>query len=379
MDATDISLSPDQQEALDAVWGWYEDPHAPATLTLGGYAGTGKTTILRRFTDEAARRGLVTRTCAFTGKAVSVLESKGIAATTLHRLIYTPTSECTLCGRPAKGFCKHCDTGKGIKVAWHRVPHVDADLVIVDEASMLNSRLVADLESLASRVLYVGDHGQLEPIGNDPGLMRSPELRLERIHRQAEGSSIIRFAHHLREGGRPETFGSVGEVEVHRSGMVSVDDFDMMLCGYNNTRAGLNAFVRKERGYTEILEPGERIICLQNDKALNIYNGMLATVLAVEDVGAARLEIDFEDDNGWIWRGVPTSKAAFGLAKKPDWRASRGVALFDYGYAMTVHKAQGSEWERVAVFEQLHPDWTAPRWRYTAATRASKKLAYFVS
>jgi len=107
---------------------------------------------------------------------------------------------------------------------------------------------------------------------------------------------------------------------------------------------------------------------------------MLATVTKVRDASSDKvILLDIVDDMGEERLNLPVIRWQFGQPKKSKYPPRKGTALFDYGYAMTVHKAQGSEWEHVAVFEQLHEDWSAERWRYTAATRASKRLDYFVS
>jgi exodeoxyribonuclease-5 len=75
-----------------------------------------------------------------------------------------------------------------------------------------------------------------------------------------------------------------------------------------------------------------------------------------------------------MYRNMPFVPRQFGQEQRLD--NIRNRTLWDFGYAMTVHKSQGSEWERVAVFEQIAPAWSAARWRYTAATRASRELVY---
>ncbi len=369
---------------MDAIQSWLatEDP----SLTLGGFAGSGKTTIISELLRTM--RGQRVAVCAFTGKAASVLRSKGVDASTMHRLIYAPESWCSLCQHSTtvekvddKATCTRCNKPGYVSTRWIRAPFIDAELVIVDEASMLNSKLVVDIEELAPKILYVGDHGQLEPIGDDPGLMHEPDIRLETIHRQAEGSGIIQFAHHVRTGSHPSRWdGKYDDVHVRigqRPTGEALSKFDAILCGYNNTRVAVNAAIRKQRGYTSKLpEVGERLICLQNDKDIGIFNGLLVTVLqrrASDDYP----RYDIEDDSGQRYFDVRIHPDQFGEEKKLEW-VSKGLGLFEFGYCMTAHKSQGSEWEKVAVLEQLARSWDAARWRYTAATRASKYLEYWL-
>lgn len=374
-----MELSDDQRAAFRAIMRWFLEGEA-TRLTFGGYAGTGKTTLIRAVLDRLGRDVRVA-VCAFTGKAVSVLRGKGIPASTVHRLIYVPEMTCTRCDVRVDrdGFCQRCESDEHAKLRSRLVPILQLDLIVVDEASMLNAGMVQDLESFGVKVLYVGDHGQLEPIGDDPGIMAAPDVRLETIHRQAEGSPVVKFAHMLRVGDRPATWTDRGDVEV-RVGLGSVDlsSYDAILCGYNRTRVALNDRVRRIRGFSGPPAVGERLICLQNDHDVGLFNGMLVTVTRSRGASADAHVLDFIDDAGDEYFKVPVLKSQFGKEKKPD-RRVRGVGVFDWGYAMTVHKSQGSEWSRVAVLEQIAPTWTASRWRYTAATRASSRLDYFLS
>lgn len=382
-----IDISPDQRHALDGVRAWLDDP-TEQTLTLGGLAGTGKTTLIREIMGW--------RPCAIaalTGKAAFVLRTKGVEqACTLHSLIYQPQDACKDCGK-SKEWCTELnlqahvtayeqgqDTPKasalcpasGTKTRFLRVPAIAFGFVIVDEASMLNRRIVADLEAYRAKVLYVGDHGQLEPIGEDPRLMVDPQIRLEQIHRQADGSAIIHFAHRVRKGERPgrSCDGDDDEVLVQYGPPQNLAEFDVVLCGYNKTRVAVNARIRERRRFSGLRpEVGERVICLRNDSELGIFNGMQATVMDLDDES-----IWIEDDVGNRIGSIPVMWEQFGQQKTLD--RDRDRAQFDFGYALTVHKSQGSEFKKVCVLEQIAHSWSAPRWRYTAATRASERLVW---
>lgn len=372
------TLSPDQQRAFDEILNWYR-AESGQTLTFGGYAGTGKTTLVRELV--AALRGQTIAICAPTGKAAAVLRQKGVHASTVHRLIYAPSQVCEACDRHVAEDepCPTCETDDHLTVRFARVPLLECDLIIVDEASMLDKHVVEDLESFGVRILYVGDHGQLEPVGDDPGLMAHPHVVLEQIHRQAADSPIIQFAHMLRQGHRPAVWTSEGDVQVRR-GLKNVDlsTYDVVLCGFNTTRVAVNARIRQRRGYEGVPGVGERLICLQNDSDLGIYNGMTATVTRLRKTSDDVFVLDFEDDVGAAFYKIPVLREQFGKERKPKHRV-RDVALFDWGYAMTCHKAQGSQYRNVAVLDQVSSRWNAARWRYTAATRAAEKLDYFLS
>jgi ATP-dependent exoDNAse (exonuclease V) alpha subunit len=388
-----MQLSPDQEKAIHQIKEWLES--GDQTLTMGGYAGTGKTTIISYMLKHWSKMDIAV--CAFTGKAASVLRGKGVHhAITMHKLIYTPVNWCRFCrmetdteklppeeegGKPER-ICKRCKQSQYLSMKFVRVPFINVDLVIVDEASMLSADLVLDLESLAKKILYVGDHGQLEPVGDDPGIMMDPTIRLEQIHRQAAGSPIIQFAHYLRTSNMPRGWEGGKEATVHkreRASSSQLMEADVVLCGFNNTRVMVNKAIRKARGFRDSLpEPGERIICLQNDTELGIFNGLLVTVENRRTPKYGYTKYDLVDDVGEKYLDMRVYQERFNQEKNKE-RFNKGVGLFDFGYALTVHKSQGSEWNHVAVLEQIASSWTASRWRYTAATRAAKRLDYWIS
>lgn len=344
-----VVLSDDQAQAFAQILAWLESPKR--TLSLGGYAGTGKTTLIKEIVRHLQGR---VRVCAPTGKAAHVLRCKGVSAQTLHSLIYRTK----VVRDPITGVRK-----------WKFVlTNERFGLVIVDEASMLSTQLVTDLLAVARRVLYVGDHGQLQPIGDDPGIMHEPDIRLENIHRQAEGSPIILFAHHVREGREPETFGDLCRVQ--RGGSLDIADFDITICGFNKTRVSGNAWARRRRGFSgDLPQVGERVICLQNDANYNVFNGQLCTV---REIGTGAFTV--EDDAGAVFVDVPFDPLQFGRQERLI--PVDGLTLWDFGYVATCHKMQGSEARRVAVLEEIGKSWSFMRWRYTAATRASEELRW---
>mgnify|MGYP001137993681 CR=1 FL=1 len=120
---------------------------------------------------------------------------------------------------------------------------------------------------------------------------------------------------------------------------------------------------------------GERVICLRNHREYGVFNGMQATVVSVEPAGKHRLNMIVKDDLGNESPAMSCEARQFGSTQTLK-KTRYEVALWDWGYALTVHKSQGSEWPRVLVLEQIHPEWSASRWSYTAATRAAEKLTY---
>lgn len=394
-----IELSEDQKGALMEIQDWITSG-LTSEMTLGGYAGTGKSTLVQRIVSWCESIDIAVIVCAYTGKAAHVLRTKGIDdARTLHSVLYRPKQKCLNCGvfvndiEDAPETCGTPQTdlyGKPVDKPHHwrtrfsRVQSLDASLVIVDEASMLSTGLVEDLRFHGIKVLYVGDHGQLEPIGENPGLMADPQLRLENIHRQASKSAIIRFAHAVRRGERPsrwvgyahETEDGVEDLRILQGKPPEVSSYDIVLCGYNRTRCNINAQAREERGFSgDIPNEGEWVICLQNNREYGVFNGQRFLVKwCREDCG--RFVMNLVSESGVVYTELPCYTDTFGQARQ-DRDARRTEVVLDWGYAITVHKAQGSEWDRVAVVEEMARSWTESRWRYTAITRASRTLHYY--
>lgn len=353
-----MQLTPEQQRAVDVFAGVRNGRRK--RLALGGYAGTGKTLTIKAIIERYGSGLGDVVVCAPTGKAAHVLRSKGVEAVTLHSLIYKPRIN-----------------SQGALEFSSRYLDEKFPCVIVDEASMLSVRMVRDLERKARAVMYVGDHGQLEPINDDPGIMRRLDIELKQIHRQAKGSAILDFAHHVRAGGAPYSFGR--EAIVQKGGTADIADFDVIICGTNRMRCTLNAWVRRRRGFAgKHPQVGERVICLANNRDWEVWNGMLGTVKKV-DAQASRMDVETDDGPR---KRLPYDVSQFGQAqtkKLPyDKKGPPPVTLWTHGYAITAHKSQGSEWERVAVKEELTGLWDPNRWRYTAATRASKELRWIL-
>lgn len=382
------TLSPDQVSALRQIGAWYRAKSSPY-LTLGGYAGTGKTTLIGYMRqaladfDPDATVGF----CAYTGKATRVLHDKlrtqrsmrrGDTVTTIHSLIY------------------NTDDSRG-GVHWVRKDKLERSLLVVDEASMVDEDIWRDLLAFNIPILAVGDHGQLPPIGSSFNLMKEPQVRLEQIFRQAEDSPIITLATSARETGIIEVgeFGA-GVRKLDRAqpetGIIVEELLAgwrpgfLVLCGYNATRLKLNQAIRALRDI-ESPEPvsGDVVVCLRGNRTKRIYNGMIGRVVRMQKVHADDgtvwydAEIAVEDEEitytGYVLAeqfGASSTTSDIPLA--PD--GQRGD-LWDFGYALTVHKAQGSQAPAVLVFEERfarssEDDWR--RWLYTAVTRAESSL-----
>ncbi|MEK7079542.1 MAG: ATP-dependent RecD-like DNA helicase, partial [Patescibacteria group bacterium] len=159
------------------------------------------------------------------------------------------------------------------------------------------------------------------------------------------------------------------------------------LCGYNKTRRKLNTFIRGALGFESPLpQSGDRVICLRNNHKDHIFNGMLGTIVTIENAGIdwyrVEIKMDEEEKNfsGLISVKQFNSDTSLNFTDKRS-EIMKGD-LFDFGYALTVHKAQGSQAKRIILFEERFSQMSDDEWRrwlYTAVTRAEEELFIFSS
>src|SRR5262249_24761853 len=151
--------------------------------TLGGLAGSGKTVIVSALSDALPDF----KVCALTGKAATVLLARGTKAGTIHSTIYEAIKR-----------------GMGVWLRLRQRSDIPCNGFLVDEASMICRDLYDDLLSFGLPIIFVGDHGQFPPIGDDVFLMATPRYKLETIHRNA--GEIAQFGQHLRAGKPARSF-----------------------------------------------------------------------------------------------------------------------------------------------------------------------------
>ena len=371
-----MEFSPQQDDALKAVAQSLKTGK-PQAFRLFGYAGTGKTTLARYFAEHVDGQ---VQFAAFTGKAAQVLRSKGaVNSRTIHSLIYRPRGEEAVedetTGR----------TSMSPTFSLNRQSPVSrAKLIVVDECSMVDEQLGKDLMSFGTPILVLGDPGQLPPIsGGGFFTDHEPDFLLTEIHRQARDNPIIRLALDVREG-REFTHGEFGTAQVIGREAVTQDlvlDPDTVLVGPTRTPRRYNGRLRQLKGFSASYpQAGDKLVCLRNDPAKGLLNGSLWKVMTSsrETVkpGINLLVSPEEDDPD---RGVAKIKLLKAAFDTPDeeipWQQKKRYDDFDYGYALTVHKAQGSQWNNVVLFDE---SWafkeTRQRWPYTAVTRAAERL-----
>jgi exodeoxyribonuclease-5 len=365
-------FAPQQDAALKAIADWRKSGGAQV-FRLFGYAGTGKTTLARRIADDVTEGPVVFG--AFTGKAASVMRQKGCHdAATIHSLIYR-TKE-TEDGGPAFTLNR---TG----------PVSKAELIIIDECSMVDSDLGNDLLSFDKPVLVLGDPAQLPPVrGGGFFTEAEPDVMLTDVHRQAADDPIVRMAMTVREGGRL-SIGAYGESRIVSRRDIDpnlVLQADQVLVGMNKTRRLYNNRLREVAGHTDPMPAvGEKLVCLRNDRTKGLLNGSTWTVQAQRASprsDTVRLDVVPEDDPALRRRPIDIKvlrAVMSGSEEEIPAFLKRETDEFTYGYALTVHKAQGSQWDDVVLFDESFAFREhRARWLYTGLTRAARRITVVV-
>lgn len=371
-----MSWSPQQDAAIEAVGAWLADTSGAQVFRLFGYAGTGKTTLAKELAANVKGKVLF---ATFTGKASLVLRKKGCEdASTIHSLIYKVEIDER--------------TGEAEFLLDHDSALATAALLIVDEVSMVPEDLANDLLSFGKRILVLGDPAQLPPVkGAGYFINSSPDVMLTEVHRQARDNPIIRMSMEIREGRRLQC-GSFGESQVLRRRDVGQDRMrelvlgaDQVLCGLNRTRTNYNARIRDLKGLRGEQHPshpavGDRLICLRNKRDKHLFNGALWEAIEVEDkFGAFGMVVQSLDEDRDPLK-VETAEEFFtGREQELEWQERRKYEEFTFGWAITCHKSQGSQWDSVIVFDESGAFREArTNWLYTAVTRAAERVTVVV-
>jgi exodeoxyribonuclease-5 len=406
-----MTPSDHQLIALRAVVAWHNrwraGDHRQQVCRLAGYAGTGKTWLAKFIVDELN----LSRVCAAcpTGKAAHVLRRRGFSQSrTIHSLIYRPVVrgrgrvpelEAQVLQLIAENappeMVKRVEREIAEEIeGLHRMAFslkIDselrgADLLVVDESSMVSNDLLEDLLSFGAPILALGDPAQLPPVRGSGSLASSaPDAMLEEIHRQAMESAVVRLATIVRQGGRLSP-GDHLDATGHTSRIVlkaephELMSADQIIVGRNATRHRTNAWVRSQLGRKSPLpEAGDRLVCLRNSAEHSLMNGATyradADAVVVDDMTSmlALTSDDFPESGS---QELLIHSKLFGAdpkeALKPwEWELA---SAFDFGAALTCHKSQASQWNRVAIRMEWPNADTLQQWAYTALTRAAEEV-----
>ena len=407
-------LTPDQQDAEALIKEWFFNL-GTQIFVLCGYAGTGKTFLI----DHAVRAlGLTPGKSAIfvapTGKAASVLLRSGTPAGTVHSLIYTREEDIEV-----------DENGEVISerfLRFVRKEKIDPEikLIVVDETSMVSDEVLRDLLSYGVKCLFSGDPAQLPPVGGTNTLLTMPCVTLTQIVRQEKDNPIVKLAS-LARAGKALPYGSYGEsVQVIPKNSLTPAErrqlflkADQIIVGTNRTRETINREIRSYLGISAsavLPVDGEKLICTLNDWSktiddkgeFHLVNGIIGVCRGVEEGEDGLAKLDFKADfldkqvedlpfdtgifrEGRYYHGYG-GKACFlqngalvyennrEMLKRFKVRREDTVCRFEFAYAVTCHKAQGSEYDFVVVFDESRIFDDGARWLYTAITRAKKRV-----
>lgn len=345
-----------KQEYKDKILQWYEED-IDRIFIISGYAGCGKTTLARKIPELLDLKGS-TVFLAPTGKAAKVI---GRGARTIHSLLYIPE-----------------DDGKGRIVRWIKRPPTDFeeyDLLIVDEISMVSDEMLMDLRDTKVPIIGLGDPAQLPPVNGTNTILDEPDIFLTQVWRNDGGvlalATDIRMKNRLSWKYENVTLKFTG---IQRD-LKLVDEDSIIICKFNNTRQQLNHLYRKEiRGYNLLLQVGEKLIVTRNNKTSGLMNGSIVVIeeitKIIKDALLAELVVRTDEDYKLL------IKVNLDTIMRREVRPFREPTIHDvdYAYAITCHKAQGSEYEKVFVVNEGRGFDGHQSWLYTAVTRAKKEV-----
>lgn len=381
-------LTAKQEQGLKIAMERYRN-NEPYTV-IAGYAGVGKSTLIKFIISALDLNPDEVCYIAYTGKAAQVLRRKNCPnAMTAHKLLYKTIRK---------------KDGSFIHIPLDTI--YPFELIVVDEISMLPKDMWELLLSHRIPVIALGDPGQLPPVSAQScDVLNHPHIFLDEVMRQAKESEIIRLTMDIRDQ-KPLVLSRGKEVRiVDRSEIYQPGFFtwaDQIICGRNNTRHDVNNIVRKlTLGVEDNADPivGDKIICLHNewqtsnDSGDALVNGMTGYIENIKYTHtnpfmAKTPILDFRPDydDADVFKDLMVDYNIFSTHEELIHRGNNNYSRipkiwhpkqFDYGYAITCHKSQGSEFDKVVVLEEYMKGDNAEthaRWLYTAATRAAEKL-----
>jgi exodeoxyribonuclease-5 len=373
-----MDFDDDQHRALGMIGAWI-DCADPQVFRLFGYAGTGKTTLAKE-AGKLANGHVIFG--AYTGKAAKVLTSKGAPAETLHKIIYHPVNR-TVYKEDEHGNRILDEYGEpivddeasnqpGFKLNYKSGLN-EAGLLIIDEVSMVGKRMAEDLLAFGKPILVLGDPAQLPPVKGEGYFTNAkPNILLKHVHRHSARSRVYEIADTIRHGKHPGRMKSIS--------ISKIPEYNQVIVGTNKNRWRINRDTRKFLDHDPSTPcPGDKVICLANDYKIGVLNGETWTVIEYVKPRSRKqfniANIKVEDDDGvqrWLkcWHEGFSEKGEQDVRQMP-YNDRRTAAWLTFSWAITCHKAQGSQWDSVLVLDDAQVfQANARQWLYTAVTRA---------
>lgn len=392
-------LNRKQKQGFELAKNWWVKSDEQV-FKIAGYAGTGKTYLSSVIAKELAGEKIAF--VAYTGKAALVMRQRGMPATTIHQLIYNIETQIIYKDGKAKR-----------KLVPVLKDYLDPrpSLILVDESSMIGDKVLTDLLSFEIPVIAVGDPFQLPPIGDkESALLENPDITLDEIMRQDEGSAIVYLAEKIRKG-LPLSDDESAAGCIWQMNKNTVDDdtanifswADQIIAGRNATVQKINQMARTFMGFTDPLPMiGDKVICKRNAWDVFIQGDKFTVALVNGLIGYVTNERQEIFTDHVPWRKEPVVKTEHCLNLKPIFEEKAEFEdipydpdsfyettesqkwmkklIFRFAYCITCHAAQGSEWDNVVLYDDSWNDSKNPsfqaRWRYTGITRAAKKLVW---
>lgn len=391
-----MDFSPSQIQALERVQSWMEAPFSSEkqkVYRIFGPAGVGKTEILKEIHNIAPQPFFQ---AAYTGKAASVMKLRtGRHASTVHSLIYIPKDKSAsrledlqieLSALQKKGDVEKINEisslielekenlRRPMFAINYQSPLYGAKGLALDEVSMIDQPMGKDLLGFGVPLLVLGDPYQLPPIrGGGFFTETEPDSMLTEIHRQAAGSPIIYLATRARNKEHIPN-GEYGKCIVKSTYTLrDLMEASQIIVGRNRTRHAINTLVRDAKGFTNKLPMvGDRLVCLRNNHPKSILNGTLWDIIDVTDIAKQTVTLFIRStDDPLETRDLRMHRCIFEDKQLPDYSIQRMAEEFDFAYALTLHKFQGSQTENPVIFdESKYFEEHAHRWKYTGMTRA---------